>query len=75
MQIDYRQDPCVVQIFGGHVVCSRPCIGDLKDRKTLFTCHFTLRVSLDYGLLCVFFMEAMRGCSSAYLLCGFCLFP
>ena len=30
-QIDYRQDPCMVEIFGGHVVCSRPCIGDLKD--------------------------------------------
>ena len=27
---DYRQDPCVVEIFGGRVVCSRPCIGDLK---------------------------------------------
>ena len=29
-QIDYRLDPYVVKIFGGHVVCSRPCIGDLK---------------------------------------------
>ena len=40
MQIEYRQDPCVIEIFGGHVVCSRPCIGDLKGWKTLFTYHF-----------------------------------
>ena len=30
----------MVERFGGHVVCSRPCIGDLKGWKTLFACHF-----------------------------------
>ena len=39
-QKNYRQDPRMVEIFGGNVVYSRPCIGDLKGWKTLFAYHF-----------------------------------
>ena len=37
------------------MVCSRPCIGDLKGWKTLFTCHFYLEGFADLqDALCIF---------------------
>ena len=70
-QMDYGFDPCMVKRLGGHVVTSRPCIGNIKVLQTLFALSFASKVLAGLRVALHGFHGGRESCSSASLLQNF----